>query len=202
MEKFDRGGELGLLATVTTAHGQLMFVANNFSFSNITITPPDPSVLATNESPEIFAIDVPPIPSSRFVQVTVDAAWEVDYLAASPIRARFILAYNFTSPALPSGVFLGLGTPFTLSGRTNNALDEGSESSTVTDSFVLTRAGLAQLLLLANPNTLTQATAAAIVDQMFFQGFHVSFFARLRSLNISAATVISPNVSFFAQPGR
>ena len=44
---------LGLSWAVPAAHAQLKLAAEEFSLTTTTITPADPSVLATNQSPEI-----------------------------------------------------------------------------------------------------------------------------------------------------
>jgi hypothetical protein len=196
---FALAGLLGLFTAVPVAQAQLRLVAQQSLITDITITPPDPTVVATNESPEIFALDVPAIPSSGYVLFTSSVVWQVDLTADTPIRANFQLRLNVTSPALPTGIVLRLGVPITFF-RNNTGTGGGFQGGTSVDAEALTRKLLAGFLLGENPS-LTEATAAQIADDLFKQGFHVSVFARLRSQNVSDATVTNPNVAFFAEPG-
>lgn len=193
-------GLLGLFAAVPVAHAQFQLVANKTSLTDTTITP-DPTTLATlttNESPEIFALDVPPIPSSGYVLFTSDAVPVVNLTANAPLRAIFQLRFNLTSPALPPDIVLNFGSVLSNFLRTNKALDEGFEGGTATEAVVFDRKLFADFLQARNPS-LTEAAAMQIAGELFNQGFHVSVFARLTSRNISDATVFNPAVAFFAQ---
>ena len=196
---FALAGLFGLFMAVPVAHTQLRLVAQKAVIADITITPPDPTVLAINESTEIFALDVPPIPSSGYVLFTSSAVWEVDPTAGTPVRANFQLRFDLTSPALPEGIVLRFGVPLTFF-RNNTGTGGGFQGGISTDADPLTRKLLADFLLAENPS-LTETTAGQIADDLFKQGFHVSVFARLRSQNVGEATVSNPNVAFFAQPG-
>ncbi len=199
LRSFALAGLLGLFAGVPVAHAQLQVVAQKSVLADITITPPDTTMLATNESPEIFALDVPPILSSRYVLFTSSAVWQVSPTTEVPLRANFQLRFEVTSPALPTSIVLRFGVPLTFF-RNNTGTGGGFQGGTSTDAEALTRKLLADFLLAENAS-LTETTARQIADDLFRQGFHVSVFARLRSQNIGDATVTNPNVAFFAQPG-
>ena len=187
-------------AAVPVAHAQFKLAAENVLLADTTITPANPTVLATNFSPEILALDVPPIPSSGFVMFTGAAIWSVSLTANAPLRANFQLRFDVSSLALPPGISLHFAVPLTNLLRTNNGSGEGFEGGNTDDTEVLTRKFFADFLLAQN-GALTTDTAAQIADQLFRQGFHVSMLARLTSRNISDATVTNPNVAFFAQSG-
>jgi len=191
---------LALFGVVPVAHAQVRLVAQNDALTDTTITPPDPTVLATNVSPEILAFDVPSSPSSEYILFTSTSIWEVDTTADAPVRALFVLNFKITSPALPAGISLAFGVLMTNFRHSNNGSGESFEGGTADDTEVVTRKFLADFLVLEN-STLTADTAAQIADALFQQGFHVSASARLRSRNISSATVSNPNVAVFAQSG-
>lgn len=193
----------GLIFALTpTAHAQLRLTAQNFVLGDITITPANPAVLATNvDSPEIFALDVPATPSSSYVQFTCSAVWTVEFAGLTePERANFQLRFDVTSPAFPPGIVLHYAVPLT--NYLNNVTTAGGiQGGTGVDSEALTRNFLAQFLAAENAS-LTALTAGQIADDMFRQGFHVSVFARLaKARNVTDAIVTNPNVAFFAQPG-
>ncbi len=189
-----------LFAAVPVAQAQFKLAAQKVLLADTIITPPDATVLATNFSPEILALDVPPNPSSGFLLFTGTAVWSVSLTANAPLRANFQLRFNITSPALPSGIGLRFAVPLTNILRTNNGSGVGFEGGTANDTEVLSRKFFADFLLAQN-NALTADTATEIADQLFRQGFHVSVLGRLTSRNISDATVTNPNVAFFAQSG-
>jgi hypothetical protein len=191
---------LGLSWAVPVAHAQFKLAAQKISLTDTTITPPDATVFATNDSPEILALDVPSIRSSGYVLLSSTAIWEVDTTAAAPVRALFVLRFNITSPALPPGIHFTFGVLMTNFRHSNNGSGVSFEGGTAEDSEPVTREVFADFLLAENPS-LTAADAARIADDLFKKGFHVSVFARLASRNISSATVSNPNVAFFAQPG-
>jgi hypothetical protein len=182
------------------AYAQLKLSAQNISLTDTTITPPDPTVLAINSSPEILALDVPAMPSSDYVLISSTSIWEVDTTADAPVRAFFVLRLGVTSPALPPGVNLSFGVLMTNFRHSNNGSGVSIEGGTADDTEVVTRKFFADFLLLENP-TLTADTAAQTADDLFKQGFHVSISARLTSRNVSSATVSNPNVAFLAQSG-
>jgi hypothetical protein len=59
-----------LFAAVPMAHAQFKLTAQKALLADTVITPPDATVLATNFSPEILTLDVPPNPSSGFLLFT------------------------------------------------------------------------------------------------------------------------------------
>jgi hypothetical protein len=189
---------LGLSLAAPVAHAQFKLAAQNIVLTDTTITPPDTTVLATNDSPEIMALDVPSARSSGYLLFSSTAIWEVDTTADAPVRAAFTLRFNITSPALPPGVTLHFGVPMTNFRHSTNGSGESFEGGTAEDSEVLTRKTFADFILAENPS-LTSDDAAQIADALFQQGFHVSVFARLVSRNISGAIVSNPNVAFFKQ---
>ena len=191
---------LGLFGIMPAAQAQLKLEAQNDALTDTTITPPDPSVFATNVSPEIMAFDVPAMPSSGYALISSTAVWEVDTTAAAPVRAFFVLRLGITSPALPSGVTLVFGELMTNFRHSNNGSGVSIEGGTANDTEVITRKFFADFLLAENP-TLTADAAAQIADNLFKQGYHVSVSARLTSRNVTSATVSNPNVAFLAQPG-
>jgi hypothetical protein len=194
---------LGMFWAAPVAHAQYKLAAQNIVLTDTTITPPDITVLAINESPEIMALDVPSVPSSGYVQFSSTAIWELEPTVdatAAPVRANFQLRFIVTSPALPPGINLGFGVLLTLFRRNSNGAGGGFEGATAEDSEVMTRKTFADFLQFDNPS-LTAGNAAQIADGLFQQGFHVSVFARLRSQNVSSATVSNPNVAFFAESG-
>ncbi len=191
----------GLLAlTVPVANAQLRLVAQKAIIADTTITPSDPMVLATTESPEILALDVPSIPSSAYVQFTSSAIWQVSFTGDPAPRANLQLTFALTSPALPPDVVLKFGLPLTFFRYNANSTGAVFQGGTGVDSEVYTRKLFADFLLAEN-STLTEPLALGIANDLFRQGFHVSVAVRLRSQNISDATVSNPNVAFFAQPG-
>jgi hypothetical protein len=191
---------LGLFCTAPVAHAQFKLVAQNISLTDTTITPPDTTVPATNDSPEIMALDVPPVPSSGYLHFSSTAIWEVDTTADAPVRAAFTLRFVITSPALPAGILMHFGVPMTNFRHSNNGSGVSFEGGTAEDSEVITRKNFADFLQFENAG-LSAGDAAQIADGLFQQGFHVSVFARLSSRNISNATVTNPNVAFFAEHG-
>ncbi len=122
-------GLLGLLAAVPVAHAQLQLVAQKAVLADTTITPPDPTVLTPTpiDSPEIFAFDVRPIPSSAYVLFTSSAVWEVNFTADVPLRANFQLRFNLTSPALPAGIILRFGVPLIFFRNNNGTRCDGHQ---------------------------------------------------------------------------
>lgn len=191
---------VGLFWAAPVAHAQFKLAAQKLAFSDTTITPPDPTVLATNDSPEIMALDVPSVRSSGYLQFSSTVIWEVDTTAAAPVRASFQLRFVITSPALPPGIVLRFGALITNFRHSNNGSGVSFEGGTGEDSEVLTRQTFADLLQLENP-TLTAAEAAQIIDGLFQQGFHVSVTARLTSRNVTSATASNVNVAFFKESG-
>lgn len=191
---------LALSVTVPVANAQLRLVAQKAVIADTTVTPSDPTVLATTESPEIFALDVPSIPSSAYVQFTSSAVWLVSFTGDPAPRANLQLTFTLTSPALAPDVVLKFGLPLTFFRYNANSTGAVFQGGTGVDSEVFSRKLLADLLLTEN-STLTEPLALGIADDLFRQGFHVSVAVRLRSQNISEATVSNPNVAFFAQPG-
>jgi hypothetical protein len=196
---FTLAGLLALFVAVPALHGQLRLAAQNSVLADTTITPPDPTVLATNDSPEILALDVPASPSSGYALFTSSVVWQLDATGNAPVRIIFQLRFEVTSPALPPGVIFRFGVPMLFLG--NSSAGEDFLGGTTVDAEPLTRKLAAEFLLAENPSTLTAATAAQVADALFRQGFHVSVFARLRSRNVADATVSNPNVAFFTQPG-
>lgn len=191
---------VGLFGIMPVAHAQLKLAAQNDALTDTTIAPPDPSVFATNSSPEIMAFDVPAMPSSGYALISSTAVWEVDTTAAAPVRAFFVLRLGITSPALPPGVTLAFGELMTNFRHSNNGSGVSIEGGTANDTELITRKFFADFLLAENP-TLTADAAAQIADNLFKQGYHVSVSARLTSRNVTSATVSNPNVAFLAQPG-
>ena len=191
---------VGLFWAVPVAHAQFKLAAQNLSLTDTTITPPDPTQLVRNDSPEIMALDVPAVPSSGYLQFSSTAVWEVDTTAAALVRAFFTLRFDITSPALPPGIVMRFGVLMTNFRHSNNGSGVSFEGGTAEDSEVLTREFFAAFLLAENP-TLTAADAAQIADRLFQQGFHVSVNARLLSRNVSSGIVSNPNVAFFAESG-
>ena len=191
---------LGLSLAAPVAHAQFKLAAQNISLTDTTITPPDPTVLETNASPEIMALDVPSIRSSGYFLFSSTAIWEVDTTADAPVRAAFNLRFDVTSPALPPGVVFHFAVPMTNFFHSMNGSGASFEGGTAEDSEVITRKTVADFILAENPS-LTANDAAQIADELFEQGFHVSVSARLVSRNISSATVSNPNVAFFKQSG-
>ena len=191
----------GFFWAAPAAQGQFKLAAEKISLADTTLTPVDPSVLAVNDSGEIIALDVPPIPSSGYVLFSSTAVWQVDTTAAAPVRAFFRLRFVVTSPAFPPGVALTFAVPMANFFHGNNGNGESLESGTTNDTEVITRDVFAQLLLGENPGLLNATTAAQVADGMFQQGFHVSISARLNSRNITDATVTNPNVAFFSEKG-
>ncbi len=192
-------GLLGLCMAAPLAHAQLRLVAQNAVLSTINVTPTDPSTFDTTQSGEIFSLDVPPVPSSSYVQFTCSAGWELDFTGGTPVRANFQLVFDLTSPALPPNVVLRFGVPLTRL-RNNTGTVGAVLAGPGGDSEVFTRKLLAAFLLAENPS-LTEVASRQIIDLMFEQGFHVSVSAQLKSQNVGDAGVINPNVAFFAQPG-
>jgi len=158
-------------------------------------------VISTSSSPEIIALDVPPMPKSSYTLVSANAFWQVDTTAAAPVIATFRLRFVVTSPALPAGVILTFSVPLAGFTHSNNGNGESSESANTNDTEVLTRDIFANFLLAENPGLLTQASAAQVADALFKQGFHVSVSTRLNSQNIVDASVTNPNVAFFSEKG-
>jgi hypothetical protein len=183
------------------AQTQFKLEAENISLVSTTITPADPSVISTSSSPEIIALDVPPMPKSAYTLVSANAFWQVDTTAAAPVIATFRLRFVVTSPALPAGVILTFSVPLAGFTHSNNGNGESSESANTNDTEVLTRDIFANFLLAENPGLLTQASAAQVADALFKQGFHVSVSTRLNSQNIVDASVTNPNVAFFSEKG-
>ncbi len=196
---FALAGLLGLFLSAPIAHAQLRLVAQNAVLSTIPVTPTDPTTFATTESGEIFSLDVPPIPSSAYVQFTSSAVWELDFTGEPPVRANFQLLFNVTSPALPSNVVLRYAVPLTRF-RNNTGTVGAVQAGTGVDSEVYTRSLLEGFLRAENPG-LTEDASKQIVDLLFELGFHVSVSAELKSQNVEDSGVINPNVAFFAQPG-
>ncbi len=196
---FTFAGLLALFAAAPALHAQLRLVAQKSLVTDITITPPDPTVFATNESPEIFALDVPSIPSSGYVLFTSSVVWQLDATGNTPVRVNFQLRFEMTSPALPQGTIFRFGVP--ISFLRNNSAGEVFLGGTSVDAEPLTRKLAAEFLLAENPSALTEVTASQVADDLFRQGFHVSVFARLRSQNVADATVSNPNVAFFSESG-
>ncbi len=200
--RFVAVGMVGLFLTVSLAQAQLHLVAQNAAMGDTTISPEDPSVFpaAPIVSPEIFALDVPAIPSANYVQFTSSTIWQVWLTSETPVRATFMLRFELTSPALPSGVNLRYAVPLTWF-RNNLGTAGGFQGGNGVDSEVITRKDLADLLISGNPG-LTEPIAGAIIDDLFARGFHVSVHTQLRSQNVTDAVVTNPNVAFFAESGR
>ncbi|HKD80347.1 MAG TPA: hypothetical protein VKH81_11690 [Candidatus Angelobacter sp.] len=191
----------GFSCAVPAAHAQFKLAAQKISLADTTTTPADPSVLTVNnDSPEIMALDVPPMPSSGYVLFSSNVFWTVDTTAAAPVRAFFPLRHIITSPAMPPGIVLVFSVPMANILHSSNGNGESLESGNTNDTEVITRDIFAQFLLAENPS-LTQTSAAQIADALFKQGFHVSVSTRLNSRNIIDATVTNPNVSFFTEHG-
>ncbi len=196
---FALAGLLGVFLTAPVAHAQLRLVAQKAVLSTISVTPADPTTFSTTESGEIFTLNVPPIPSSAYVQFTSSAVWELDFTGETPVRANFQLLFNVTSPVLPSNVVLHYAVPLTRF-RNNTGTVGSVQAGTGVDSEVYTRSLLADFLRAENPG-LTEDASKQIVDLLFEQGFHVSVSAQLKSQNVADSGLINPNVAFFAQPG-
>jgi hypothetical protein len=190
-----------LTLSASLLHAQLKLAAEKVSLTDTTITPADPTVLAINDSAEIMALDVPPMPSSGYVLFTSAAFWEVDTTAAAPVRAFFRLRFTLSSPAMPPGATMFFSVPMADFRHSNNGNGESLEGGTADDTEVMTREVFAAFLLGENPGLLTEQSAAQVADGMFKRGFHVSISARLNSRNITDATVTNPNVAFFAERG-
>ena len=191
----------GFFSAVPAAQAQFKLAAQNISPVDTTITPADPSVSSVINSPEIMALDVPPMPKSAYVLLSANAFWQVDTTAAAPVIATFRLRFNITSPALPPGVVLAFAVPLAGFTHSNNGNGESLESGNTNDTEVVTRDLFASFLLSENPGLLTQTSAAQVADELFKQGFHASVFTRLNSRNIIDATVTTPNVAFFSEKG-
>jgi hypothetical protein len=191
----------GFCCAVPAAHAQFKLAAEQISLVDTTITPADPSVQSVNNSPEIMALDVPPMPKSAYVLLNTNAVWQVDTTAVAPVSATFRLRFNVSSPAFPPGVILTFSVPLAGFFHSNNGNGESSESGNANDTEVVTRDVFASFLLSENPGLLDQTSAGQVADAMFKQGFHVSVFARLNSRNIIDATVTNPNVAFFSEKG-
>src|SRR5215472_10105138 len=188
---------VGLFWAAPVAHAQFKLAAQNIALNNTIITPPNPAVLATNDSPEIMALDVPSVRSSGYLQISATAIWEVDATAATPVTADFTLRFKITSPALPPGIVMHFSAVMTNFQHSNSGAFD-IEGGTAQDIEVLPRKTFADFLLAENP-TLTAADAAHIADGLFEQGFHVSVSARLVSMNAGDGVVVNPNVAFFQQ---
>ena len=190
---------LGLSWAVPAAHAQLKLAVQEFSMTTTTITPADPTVLATNQSPEILAVDIPAIPSAGYVLFTRSGVWQVNTTADAPVRAVFFWRFDFSSPALPPDMLLHAFSPMTNFRHSNNGSGESFEGGSASGEVVLTRQTLAGFLQSENP--IDAATAAQIADGFFQQGFHVSVSAQLTSRSITSATLTNPGVDFFTQDG-
>jgi len=191
----------GFLCAVPAAQAQFKLAAQQISPVDTTITPADPSVSSVINSPEIMALDVPPMPKSAYVLLSANTFWQVDTTAAAPVSAIFRLRFTITSPALPPGVVLNFAVPLAGFTHSNNGNGESLESGNTNDTEVVTRDLFASFLLSENPGLLTQTSAAQVADALFKQGFHASVFTRLNSRNIIDATVTTPNVAFFSEKG-
>jgi hypothetical protein len=191
----------GFCCAVPAAQAQFKLAAEQISQVATTITPADPSVVSTNSSPEIIALDVPPMPKSAYTLISANAFWQVDTTAAAPVIATFRLRFVVSGPALPAGVILTFSVPLAGFTHSNNGNGESSESANTNDTEVITRDVFASFLLSENPGLLTQTSAAQVADALFKQGFHVSVTTRLNSQNIFDATVTNPNVAFFSEKG-
>jgi hypothetical protein len=191
----------GFSCAIPAAQAQFKLAAENISPVDTTITPADPSVQSVNNSPEIMALDVPPMPKSSYVLLSANTFWQVDTTAAAPVSAIFRLRFTLSSPALPPGVILTFAVPLAGFTHSNNGNGESQESANTNDTEVVTRDLFANFLLSENPGLLTQTSAAQVADELFKQGFHVSVFTRLSSRNIIDATVVNPNVAFFSEKG-
>jgi hypothetical protein len=191
---------LGLFWAAPVAQAQFKLAAQNIVLTDTTITPPDATAVTQNDSPEIMALDVPSVPSSGYLQFSSTAIWEVDTTADAPVGANFQLRFVITSPALPPDINLRFGVLLTFFFHAKNDTGGGFDVATTEDSEVITRKTFADFLQAENAS-LTAEDAAQIADGLFQQGFHVSVFARLRSRNVSSATVTNPNVAFFAEHG-
>jgi hypothetical protein len=192
-------GLLVFLTTVSVANAQLRLVAQNDFQGETVISPEDPSLwpAAPIVSPEIFALDVPPIPSSGYVQFTSSAVWQVWYTPEIPTRANLFLRIELTSPSLPSSIMFAVPLAWY---QNNSSSAQGFQGGTGVDSEVITRGILAKNLLAKDPG-LTESMAKAMIDQLFKHGFHVSVKAQLRSQNVTDAVVMNSNVAFFAEHG-
>jgi hypothetical protein len=191
----------GFFCAAPAAQAQFKLAAEQISLVDTTITPADPSVQSVNNSPEIIALDVPPMPKSAYVLLSANAFWQVDTTAAAPVIATFRLRFAITSPALPPGVILTFAVPLAGFTHSNNGNGESTESANTNDTEVVTRDLFASFLLSENPGLLTQTSAAQVADALFKQGFHASVSTRLNSRNIIDATVSNPNVAFFSEKG-
>jgi hypothetical protein len=190
---------LGLSWAAPAAHAQLKLAAEEFSFTTTTITPADPTVLETNQSPEIMAVDIPAVPSAGYVLFTRSGVWQVNTTADAPVRGVFFWRFDFSSPALLPGMVLHAFSPMTNFRHSNNGSDESFEGGSASGEVVLTRQTLAGFLQSENP--IDAATALQIADGFFQQGFHVSVSAQLTSRNITSAALTNPGVDFFMQDG-
>ena len=190
---------LGLYWGVPAAHAQLKLAVQEFSFTTTTVTPADPTLLETNQSPEILAVDIPAIPSAGYVLFTRSGVWQVNTTADAPVRAVFFWRFDFSSPALPPDMLLHIFSPMTNFRHSNNGSGESFEGGSASGEVVLTRQTLAGFLQSENP--IDAATAAQIADGFFQQGFHVSVSVQLTSRNITSAALTDPAVAFFTQDG-
>ena len=191
----------GSFCAVPAAQAQFKLAAQQISPVATTITPADPSVSSIINSPEIIALDVPPMPKSAYALLNSNVFWEVDTTAAAPVIAIYRLRFSISSPALPPGVVLNFAVPLAGFTHSNNGNGESLESGNTNDTEVITRDLFASFLLSENPDLLTQTSAAQVADALFKQGFHASVFTRLNSRNIVDATVVNPNVAFFSEKG-
>src|SRR5579862_8108012 len=127
----------GFLCAVPAAQAQFKLAAQQISQVDTTITPADPSVSSVNNSPEIIALDVPPMPKSAYVLLSANAFWQVDTTAAAPVIATFRLRFNITSPALPPDVILTFSVPMAGFTHSNNGNGESLESGNTNDTEVV-----------------------------------------------------------------
>ncbi len=190
-----------LLATASLANAQQRLVAQNAVLTDTTISPEDPSLFpaAPIVSPEILSLDVPPIPTSSYVQFTSSVVWQVFFTPDVPVRANFMLRVELTSPAFPTGMALRYAVPMTLY-RNNTGTGGGWQGGTGVDSEVYTRDLLAKFLVAGNEG-MSETAARAIIDDVFRTGFHVSVSSQLRSQNVTDAIASNTNVAFFAEQG-
>jgi hypothetical protein len=189
----------GFSGAVPAAHAQFKLAAQKISLADTTTIPANPSVASVNNSPEIMALDVPPMPSSGGVLISANAFWQVDTTGAAPVQALFRLRFILSSPAMPPGVILTFSVPMANFLHSNNGNGESLEGANTNDTELITRDVFASFLLSENPDLLTDASAAQVADGLFKHGFHVSVSTRLNSRNIIDATVTNPNVAFFAE---
>ncbi len=189
------------LLTAAPASAQQRLVAQNAVLAETTISPEDPAVWpsAPIVSPEIMSLDVPPIPTSGYVQFTSSVVWQVFFTPDAPVRTNFMLRFELTSAAFPSGMGIRFVVPMTLY-RNNAGTGVGFQGGTGVDSEVYTRDLLTKFLVAGNEG-LSEAAARSIIDDVFRTGFHVSVSAQLRSQNVTDAVASNTNVAFFAEQG-